>query len=111
MLSESLDQRERDQFGFEVNDLPRRCRRHGGRRVAKTFHRADVGEERFVAGPLETPAHPEHGLAVAGNQQHAVLHRAGEIVLVDPAKERGQFPIRVLRIHPRPEALHPVRQL
>ena len=47
----------------------------------------------------------------AGNQQYAILHRAGEIVLVDPAKERGQFPIRVLRIHPRPETLHPVRQL
>jgi len=78
MFPEPLNQRERNQFGFEVNDLP--CAAGGTAAASrKLFMGRNVGKERFRRRPLKTSAHPEHRLTVAWNQQQPVLHRAGEM--------------------------------
>ena len=109
VLAKARQQGHRDHLGIDVDDRP--LARHQGRRVTKALHRPDIRKQGLGTGPLVAAADTEHGPAVAGDQQHAVLHRAGEVVLVDPAEDRGQFPIRVLRVHARTEALHPVREL
>lgn len=68
-------------------------------------------QERFLAGSFKASPDLEHGFAAAGHEQGGVLHAAGEVVLVDFAQERGQFPMRVRRIHPGAELLHAGGQL
>jgi len=86
VFPETLHERERRELGFEMDRPP--ARRAGRKRVAVALHRADVGEERLGAGALVAAPYPQHRLAAARHQQESVLHRAGEVVLVDPAEQR-----------------------
>ena len=108
MFAKTLHETKRHHVRLDVNGLGNPAQALG--RIAEAVHRPDGGQQGFGAGALEAAPHPEHRLAAARNEQHPVLHRAGEIVLVHPAQDRGQRPRRLFCIHARLEAAQPVRQ-
>jgi hypothetical protein len=109
VLPEALVDRDRHLLGLEVDR--RGDPRHARRGVPVTPHGPDLREERLVLRPLVAPPDPEAGLAVAGDEQHAVLHGAREVEEVDLAEDGGELPPGVRGIHQAPEPLEPVREL
>ena len=106
MLLQAPEECQRHLLGLEIYGLRNRC--HGRRCIAVTPHLQDSREQRFVLCPLETPPHPEAGLAVPGNEQHTVLHRAGEVVQVELGKNYCNFPVRMPGVHQVPETVKTV---